>query len=293
MKLAPIALFSYNRPEHLQITLNHLLLNDLCIDSEITIFCDGPKNKSDLHKVKKVHEIAHKVSGFKKKNIVTSEFNKGLANSIITGVSSILQSSNSIIVLEDDIVVSNNFLNYMNSNLINYEFDEQVASIHGYCYPINNLPDFYFLQGADCWGWATWKRAWNLIQLDGNLLLHKLKGKEFKFNLLGSYNYTKMLRNQVLGINNSWAIRWHASMFVLNKLTLYPGKSLVKNIGNDGSGTNFQSIDSSFDTEFNKKSLNFNKIKVKESKKAYYLYVFFFYKRLIKKILLYVNPLNK
>jgi hypothetical protein len=131
----------------------------------------------------------------------------------------------------------------MNRALSLYENDERVISIHGYVYPVKEaLPENFFLRGADCWGWATWKRGWDLFESRGEYLLEKIKKEklEYSFNFDGSYNYLDLLKMQIRGKNDSWAIRWHASAFLHNKFTLYPGKSLVANIGFDGSGANCQ-----------------------------------------------------
>jgi hypothetical protein len=137
-------------------------------------------------------------------------------------------------------MLSHNFLHYMNDALDLYANDENVASIHGYCYPVNGvLPETFFLRGADCWGWATWRRAWQHFRPDGSTLLAELesRGLVYEFDMDSQYGFTQMLRDQIAGRNNSWAIRWHASCFLDGRLTLYPGRSLVHNIGNDGSGT--------------------------------------------------------
>jgi hypothetical protein len=128
----------------------------------------------------------------------------------------------------------------MNEALDRFASDERVISIHGYVYPVQQtLPEAFFLPGADCWGWATWRRGWDIFNADGQALLDELKRrglrKEFDFN--GAYAYSTMLEGQIEGLNNSWAVRWYASAFLAGKLTLYPGRSLVHNIGNDGSGT--------------------------------------------------------
>jgi hypothetical protein len=127
----------------------------------------------------------------------------------------------------------------MNEGLSLYKDDESVASIHGYLYPIScNLPETFFLRGANCWGWATWQRAWVKFETNGSLLLKELKNKKLEsiFDLDNSYPYYRMLKDQIRGRNNSWAVRWHASTFLLNMYTLYPGRTLVENIGMDGSG---------------------------------------------------------
>ena len=284
--LAPIIIFAYNRINHLESCINALKTNDESKFSLLIIYCDGPNNENDILDVQKVRDYITTITGFKEIQFNISNINKGLSRSIINGITQQFQIYDKLIILEDDILVSKYFLFYMNSYLELYKDFHNVASIHGYCYPIKNLPTTFFIKGADCWGWATWKRSWNEFELDGNILLeyilnHKLK---CEFNLFGAYNYTKMLKNQILKKNDSWAIRWHASNFILNKLTLYPGKSLVKNIGTDGSGTNFISTDFSFETSFynNKPEINF--IKIKENKKARNYFIIFFYKRQIKLI---------
>jgi hypothetical protein len=127
----------------------------------------------------------------------------------------------------------------MNDALEFYKDENKVISIHGYIYPIKSeLPETFFIKGADCWGWATWKRGWDIFEANGKKLLDELKDKnlEKKFDINGSYAYTKMLSEQVAKRNDSWAIRWYASAFLKGKLTLYPGRSLVCNIGLDASG---------------------------------------------------------
>jgi hypothetical protein len=145
-----------------------------------------------------------------------------------------------VIVLEDDLLPSVHFLRYMNDALHMYERDERVISIHAYAYPVKSaLPETFFLRGADCWGWGTWKRGWDLFDADGPKLLRELEQRKLTqdFDLDGSYPYTQMLRDCIAGRNDSWAIRWYASAYLKGKLTLYPGSSQVQNIGADGSGS--------------------------------------------------------
>jgi hypothetical protein len=251
---APVALFCYNRPIHTQKVIDSLAKNKFIENTEIYVFCDGPKPNDFASNllIQKVIEIVSSINFCKKLHIIKQEKNLGLANSIINGVSKVLEAHNEIIVLEDDILVSPVFLEYMNANLVQFKNNEKVISIHGYSFPVVTISDAYFLRGADCWGWATWKRGWDLFELDGNKMLQAITENNLSdtFDFEGSYPYTEMLRNQVEGKINSWAIRWYASAFLQNKLTLYPGKSLVQNIGTDGSGTNFTKSTGDFDTNF-------------------------------------------
>jgi hypothetical protein len=237
---APIALFAFRRPDHLKRTLDALMACPEAAASALTIYCDGPRRDADVAAVQAVRDLARRCTGFLSLNVIESEHNRGLASSIIGGVGEQLSIAEQVIVVEDDLVVSPHFLRYMNDALALYADEPKVASIHGYSYPVGTaLPETYFLRGADCWGWATWRRAWPLFRLDGAELLAELRGRGLtrRFDLDGGFGFTRMLEQQIEGRNDSWAIRWHASCFLAERLTLYPGRSLVHNIGNDASGT--------------------------------------------------------
>ena len=246
MNLAPIALFVYNRLDHTEQTVSALKRNLLAEDSDLFIFSDASKNLSSDEKVKAVRTFIKSTTGFKSLTIIERPHNLGLANSIIDGVTNLCNKYGQVIVLEDDLVTSPYFLKYMNNALDYYRDEEQVISIHGYIYPVDaKLPETFFLRCADCWGWATWKRGWDIFEPNGEALLENLKQKklEKQFNFDDTYDYVRMLKDQILKKNDSWAIRWHASAFLDNKLTLYPGESLVLNIGNDDSGTHCGTTD--------------------------------------------------
>ena len=268
MNLAPIVLFVYNRPDHTKQTIEALQKNELAKDSELFIYSDAAKIETAQQKVNKVREYIKSVDGFKKITIIEREKNWGLANSIIDGVTKIVNEYGKIIVLEDDLVTSPYFLKFMNEALEMYKDESKVASIHGYVYPIDGLPETFFIRGADCWGWATWKNKWSIFERVGQKLLDELKSKnlqkEADFN--GSYSYTTMLKGQICGENNSWAVRWYMSAFLRNMLTLYPGQSYVQNIGFDQQGTHCGESDI-FNINLNTKFV-FNKIKVNENLEA-------------------------
>jgi len=243
---APIALFTYNRLRHTRRTIESLQHNTLAGESELVIFSDGPKSETYEGKVGSVREYLRTITGFKKVTVIEHDRNQGLAGSIITGVTKIVNCFGKIIVLEDDMVTSPFFLRYMNDALEFYQEEERVISIHGYLYPLEaSLPETFFLRGADCWGWATWKRGWDLFEPDGSKLLWELKTRhlESSFDMNGAYPYTSMLRKQTKGLVDSWAIRWHVSAFLAEKLTLYPGRSLIANIGLDASGAHCSPTD--------------------------------------------------
>jgi hypothetical protein len=172
--------------------------------------------------------------------VVERDRNRGLAASIIEGVTDVTGRYGRVIVLEDDLVTAKTFLRFMNDALERYADADDVASVHGYWYPVRaSLPETFFLRIPSSWGWATWARAWKLFEPDGRKSLQAIedRGLQPAFDLDGSMAYTQMLRDQIGGLNDSWAIRWDASVFLSGKLALYPNRSLVLNIGFDGSGT--------------------------------------------------------
>jgi len=238
-KIAPIALFTYNRLWHTQQTINALLKNEFATKSSIIIFSDGPKDENSKIKVDEVRKYLKTIKGFKDIEVIESEGNKGLAESIINGVTKVVNEYGKIIVLEDDLITSPYFLRFINEGLNFYEDNENIISVCGYIYPIKQkLPETFFLKFIDSWGWGTWKRAWDIFESDGQKLLKALEEQNltYEFDISGSSSFTLMLKDQIAGKNNSWAVRWYASAFLNQKLSLYPGISLVQNIGNDGTG---------------------------------------------------------
>jgi hypothetical protein len=266
---SPVALFVYNRPIHTHRTVDALKNNALAAQTDLIIFSDAAKSEAQRASVAKVRQYIHQIEGFNSVSIIEREINFGLANSIIDGVTTIVNQYGKIIVLEDDLITSPYFLTFMNNGLENYQNSREVASIHGYIYPIDNLPEVFFIKGADCWGWATWKRAWDIFEADGNKLLtelyHKKQQKEADFN--NNQSYTQMLKAQINGKNDSWAVRWYISAFLNNMFTLYPSQSYVQNIGLDNSGTHCKESEI-FSTELTKNLGEFKKIDIKEDKTA-------------------------
>ena len=271
---APIVLFVYNRLGHTKQTLEALLANKLADQSELFIYSDAAKSQNDEIKVKEVREYIKKISGFKKINIIEREKNFGLANSIIDGVTKIVNEYGKIIVLEDDIVTSPNFLQFMNNALDFYSDNKSIMSISGYMYPckisFSYKKDILLFNRFSSWGWGMWSDRWNLINFDiaANDKIFHDKNLQKKFNVGGEDLYN-MLLLQLQGKINSWAIRTALTSALNDKVTVYPIKSLVKNIGFDNSGVHCGEthvydtvLDSAFLPEVSDVSVDDNIVKI-------------------------------
>jgi hypothetical protein len=261
---APIALFVYARPDHVRRTIEALRRNPEASESDLVVFSDGARTPDKQMAVDSVREYLDSVSGFRSITVHRRATNHGLARSIIDGVASVLGTHDSVIVLEDDMVTAPNFLRYMNDALERFSRDDRIISVHGYMYPLkHSLPEAFFLPGADCWGWGTWRRGWALFNPDGRELLEQLKKRDLLgfFDLNGAYPYSRMLADQIAGRNDSWAVRWHASAILAGKLTLFPGRSLVHNIGNDSSGTH-RGDDDVFDVDLSDAPIDLSSVDV-------------------------------
>jgi len=234
--LAPIVLFAYNRPLHTRKVIESLSRNQLSSESHLIVFLDGPKTQKDTYGVEETFNTVKTFTNFKSLKIYRSEINLGLSRSVVSGINKVLESFEKVIVLEDDIVVGKFFLKYMNDALEQYKFDDDVSTISGYVYPMRyKMPETFFLHSFECWGWGTWGRAWKLYIEDTQQLINSIQTQDLDFTEFG--NPLKMLKDQLDGKVDSWAVRWQASLFLQKKLTLYPKRSLVQNIGFDNSGT--------------------------------------------------------
>jgi len=241
MKLAPVILFVYRRD--VKKTIDSLLNNNLANQTDLFIYSDGSKNEKDKEDVIIVRDFIKNIYGFKSVTLFNSEKNKGLANSIIDGVTRIINEYGRVIVLEDDLLVSKDFLEYMNNALNYYNNDKMIWSISGFGPNLSclnkNHKNLYLSPRASSWGWASWKDQWNSVDWickDFYALKKDLKLRSM-FELGGNDMY-KMLELQMLGKIDSWAIRWCFSQFLQNKYTVYPVKSKIINLGlYDNKGT--------------------------------------------------------
>jgi hypothetical protein len=244
---APIALFVYNRPSHTLQVLEALKLNPEACESELFVYCDGPResaSEKDLKQIEETRNIVKNYNGFKKITCIESNVNKGLANSIIEGVTEIVNQYGKIIVLEDDIVTSKGFLKYMNDALNVYANSKKVMQISAYVFPFNydyeNAGTFFYKPGS-CWGWGTWKSSWNFFKKEPEKQFNEINNQDLwdEFTLFGAYpSYKSQIEQNISGQINTWAIFWYASMFLNGGTSLMPTISLVQNIGLDGSGEN-------------------------------------------------------
>ena len=251
--LAPILVFAYNRPDHLKQTIASLLKNPLAKSSVLYAFSDGAKTDFEIEKINEVRDYLRKVSGFADIILEFSEENKGLAKSVIEGVSKVIKSHDKVIVLEDDLLVSADFLDFMNAALDFYQNEEKIGSVSGYSFglELHNLEHFYFFtKRASSWGWGTWKNRWDEVDWDmrgyNKFVKNKKEIDEFK---IGGEDLWAMIQKQKKGLINSWAIRWTFYHFLNKRYCVVPKYSKVKNIGTDGSGTNFKTRTKRYDTD--------------------------------------------
>ena len=272
MDLTPIALFVYNRPWHAQQTVEALRKNALAAESELFVFCDGPRDDSQRDKVRQVQEYVRTVDGFRGVTVVEQSKNLGLAASIIGGVTRVVNEYGRVIVLEDDIITSPYFLTYMNKALEIYKDEYRVMSVTGHNFPVRaKLPETFFIYGGtSTWSWGTWKRAWAKFNPSAKELLDQMmKHKELisRFNFGGTYDYLGMLRDNAAGKNDSWGIRWYASVFLEGGYGLWPRWSLVNNIGFDNTGRHCGTTDM-FQVSHLAENIIVGRIPIEECQKA-------------------------
>lgn len=268
---APIALFVYNRPQHTERTLKFLQQNSLATESRLFVFSDGAKTPADEAKVAEVRDLLKTIDGFKSVKIIIRKENMGLANSIIDGVSSLVKTYKQVIVLEDDLIISPHTLTYFNEALNRYRNNEKVMHIGAYMYPLkdNQLPETFFYRAATSWGWATWERAWQHFEPNIDTLISQFDNKKkHAFSIENTMNFWKQMRDFKNGKNNSWAIRWYASIFLKGGLTLNPAQSLVNNIGHDGTGIH-SGINDIYNVIINPKAIKEFPVELKENEAAY------------------------
>ena len=254
MELAPVIVFNYNRPDHSLQTWEALSRNRYAAETELYLYCDGPKANasdemreriSDLHAQAKQYAIdAPKAGKFKSVHVVCAEKNKGLANSIIGGVSEVIVKYGRVIVLEDDLLTSPYFLKYMNTALDKYENYPSVFTISANRPPVSKMQiptdyeyDVFVSLRPFSTGWATWKEKWEKIDWSLDYLEDFLKHpQQIKSFHHGGDDLTNMLLLQRDHKIDSWAIRYAFQHFYHHAVAILPCIPYVDNIGFDGSG---------------------------------------------------------
>ena len=253
MNLAPIILFTYNRLYHTKEVLSSLAQNKLAKNSELYIFCDGIKDNAKNENITKskdlqsyLREFSAESKDFKRINLTIKDKNIGLADSIINGISEVVKIHKKAIILEDDIVVSKAFLDYMNESLNRYEKESKVWSISAWSYPIDSsdLGDCYFWRIPHCWGWGTWEDRWNLYERNIEWVVKNFDKKDINaINLDGYANYFNDFLLNKNGKIKTWAIFNYLICYKFGALNLVPKIPYIKQIGFDGSGVHCGSED--------------------------------------------------
>ena len=236
--LAPVCLFVFKRLDLTKQVISSLQKNKLAAQSDLHIFSDAAAKENDKAAVDEVRSFIKSIEGFQSVTFHLAEQNKGLANSIIAGVTKIIDENGKAIVLEDDLILSGNFLDFINGALDYYKDDVRVFSVCGYTVPIRTKEplDVYFTGRGSSWGWATWKDRWHKVDwaMSDYEEFKKDKAAQKRFNHNGS-DHSKLLHLQMAGQRNSWAIRWTYAQFRLNTYTVYP---IISKVANDGFGSN-------------------------------------------------------
>jgi hypothetical protein len=270
--LAPIALFVFNRPEHTRRTLKFLQANLLAEESRLFIYADAAKTEKDEENVQAVNEIIASVDGFKSIKIIRQQQNLGLAQSIINGVTELINEYGKVIVFEDDLLSSPYTLQYFNEALNRFQNEDKVMHISAYMYPLafaDDLEETFFYRAVHSWGWATWQKSWNNFNPDIDDLMQQFDNQKInQFSVEGKMNFWNQMKGFKAGKNNSWAIRWYASVFLKQGLSLNPSKSLIHNIGHDGTGIH-SNIENIYAVNIHQHAITAFPDLIKENNKAY------------------------
>jgi len=236
--MAPIVLFTYKRFESLRRTVEALQRNTGARDSLLYVFSDGPRSAADVAAVAEVRAYLTGIDGFREVFVSESPVNKGPATSVIDGVTRVIREHGRVIVLEDDLITAPNFLSFMNAALETYVATPRVFSVSGFTLPISAPGDVYFTMRGSSWGWATWEDRWNTVDWAVSDFAAFLRDSlaRHRFNRIGS-DLVKSLKDQMAGKIDSWAIRWVYAQFRQERVTVFPTRSKVANIGLDDSDT--------------------------------------------------------
>lgn len=236
---APIALFVHKDPGRASAVLKALAECDLADRSRIFVFCDGPASADDVDAVERVRNVVRHAGGFDQIELVENPAYSGRSRLLVDSLNTLLDQEQSVIVVEDNLQLAPPFLRFMNDGLSKYASNPNVVSVCGYSYRLSaELARTFFLPGAHCWGWGTWRRELPQLRLDADNLVDQLVRRKliYAFDGGGAEPLTQNLRNSASGDPAAWALCWMASALLSGKLTLYPGRSFVANVDCVGDG---------------------------------------------------------
>lgn len=237
MKIATI-LFTYNRSRHTEEVITALRSSKI-LPEKLFVFQDGLKCEAHRSEWEKVNILLRKID-WCDHEIIISEKNKGLAESVIFGVNYVFKKFEAIIVLEDDCVPHPGFMTFMTQSLQKYRFRKEVYSVSGYSYPVDvktNGKDAYFIGRTSSWGWGTWKNRWTCFKSDYKILGRIMNDPELSEQLhIWGEDLENYLLGNIYGNCNSWATFWALNVIEQRGYCLSPYMSLIKNIGFDGTG---------------------------------------------------------
>ena len=299
MPYAPVVVFVYDRLKHVEEALSALNGNDYAELTELFIFSDlydeNTANRQEVMAVRKYIQKFSENCRFINVNIIMAKEHNGLAKSVISGVTDVINKYGKVIVVEDDLVTAKSFLRYMNEALDYYKDNKRVWSISGYSLPLFSLrrckSDVYAGYRGSSWGWATWKDRWDMTDWSvsdyAEFISSEQRMKEFN---RGGEDMSDLLTMQMEGKSDSWAIRWNYQQYKQNMVSIFPVRSQVKNMGWDGSGRNCgKSILKIYDTKISNfgEHIRFDDCEVdekimKETRRTYS-------KSLIQRLVVFVN----
>ena len=256
-KFAPLVVFTHLRINELKKCISSLKKCKESKNTHLYIISDGAVDQIQEIKINKIRKYIRSIKGFKKKTIYLRKKNFGLSKNILSGVTKIINKHGKIIVLEEDIIVQKEFINFMNLNLEKYKNESKIWHISGWNYNVNISSSFdaYCIRTMNCWGWGTWKNRWINYKKNPNKIINKWsKQKISKFNFDNTINfYSQIVRNYKKQIN-TWAVFWYATIFENNKLCINPTISLTENIGIGKKATHTINVDDIFKSKFENKS---------------------------------------
>lgn len=242
---APVVIFAYNRADKLRGCVESLALADGHEAAEVHIYADGEKGEDDREATALVGAYLDSlvaVHPFMSLKVTKREKNVGLSANVISGVSEVMGEYGRAIVLEDDLLITGDFLTFMNEAMDYYEEDQRVWSVTGYSEPLKSLEeydhDIYYGYRGCSYGWGTWKDRWDTVDWDMKRYDEVMNDRRLRRRFeRGGRDMTRILKDQKAGIVDSWAIRWCLSQSLQDRYTVYPKHSFITNTGGDGSGT--------------------------------------------------------